>query len=108
MSDGRKRGLFLLLNFLKNCGYSNEKILEIVNDWNKKNPNPLSENYILRQAKYYLEKRENPYIMPSCNRSEYYDNTNICKPDEICNNKLIKNPLNYPFKKMKHVKSKSS
>lgn len=105
VNDGRKRGLFLLVNFLRIVGYSNERILEILKEWNKKNSNPLPENYLLRQAKYYLEKRESPYIMPSCNRSEYYDNTNFCNPDEICQNKLIKNPLNYPFKKMKHDKS---
>jgi len=105
LRDGRKRGLFLLLNFLRISGYEKEKIWEIVEEWNKKNENPLPQRYLLSQFKYFVERRDNPYVLPSCDRAEYYDDTGFCNPDEICNNKGIKNPLNYPFKKMKSVKS---
>ncbi|MEM5811694.1 MAG: hypothetical protein QXG91_03080 [Candidatus Aenigmatarchaeota archaeon] len=105
LEDGRKRGLFLLVNFLKRCGYTNEKIIEIIEKWNEKNVNPLPSRYVASQAKYYLERREEAYVLPSCNRAEYYDDTKFCKPDEICENKKIKNPLNYPFRKMKNEKS---
>ncbi|MCS7123508.1 MAG: hypothetical protein RMJ17_02975 [Candidatus Aenigmarchaeota archaeon] len=105
LEDGRKRGLFLLINFLKKCGYDNEKIMKIIDEWNKKNKTPLPDRYVLSQAKYYLERREEPYVLPSCNRSEYYDDTKFCTPDMICQNKNIKNPINYVFKKIKNDKS---
>ena len=41
MADGRKRALFVLVNFLSSCNYSNEEIEVLIKEWNQRNREPL-------------------------------------------------------------------
>ena len=104
--DGRKRALFILLNFLKNIGYKNDEIEKYVYEWNKKNYEPLRENYVKAQLTWY--KRQEKNILPqNCpqrednlpilNQQNIYVDLGVCKPDDFC--KLIKNPVNYATRK---------
>lgn len=98
MEDGKKRLVFVLHNFLANTGYSHEEIEHLLLEWNKKNPEPLRENYI--QAQLSWAKRQKQSIMPpNCNNPGYYLAMNICKPNALC--RTIKNPVNYTLKSMK-------
>ncbi len=93
LEDGRKRFLFILLNFLKKCGYSKEEIVEIVEEWNrKKNKEPLRESYVKAQLKYFLEKNKE-YLPPNCDNKDYYGDLRICEKDFLC--EKIKNPFMY-------------
>lgn len=104
-SDGRKRALFILMNFLKNVGYNNKEIEECIIEWNKRNKEPLRENYIISQLNW--NKRQKQNILPqncpkdkenlSNNADNIYVSLDICNPDGLCN--LIKNPVNYTIKK---------
>ena len=106
--DGRKRALFILLNFLKNIGYKNDEIEKYVYEWNKKNYEPLRENYVKAQLTWH--KRQEKNILPqNCpqrednlpilNQQNIYIDLGVCKPDDFC--KLIKNPVNYATRKQR-------
>lgn len=107
IEDGRKRALFILINFLANLGWSWEEIEKLIWDWNDKNPDPLRERYIEYQLQWHKERYNKglKYLPPNCSNDTYYKDMGVCNPDEIC--KLIKNPISYPLKKLKIEKSKN-
>lgn len=104
LEDGRKRSLFILINFLKSVGWNHDTIVEEVEEWNKQNTNPLRESYVNSQLNWH--KKKNSYLPPSCKNKDYYSDVGICSPDDIC--KKIKNPVVYPFFKMKRKKVKKN
>jgi hypothetical protein len=92
--DGRKRALFILINFFGSLGTSDQEIEKKLSDWNQKNYLPLKKGYIQSQLSWY---RKNKALMPpNCSRSNYRE-LNVCKPDSLC--RAIKNPVNYAVKK---------
>jgi DNA primase catalytic subunit len=100
LEDGKKRFLFILLNFLRNVGYDYKKAEDLIMEWNGKNPEPLREGYILSQISWH--KRQNGKILPpncpvSSKEMNYYEDLRICKPDNLCSK--IKNPVNYAVRK---------
>ena len=62
LSDGRKRGLFVLLTFLRSAGFSPDEINKKVREWNEKNEPPLKEGYVRSQIEWHL--RQNKKILP--------------------------------------------
>ena len=101
LKDGRKRALFILMNFLKTMNWSYEEIEQTLLEWNKKNQPPLKENYVKTQLRWFKSKKTT-YTPPSCDNSIYYKDIGVCEPDNICSK--IKNPTQYPFKKMRKWK----
>ncbi len=89
--DGRKRALFVLLNFLKSIGYNHEQITEKINEWNKKNYKPLKDTYLRTQLDWF--SRQAKRLPPNCNLEEYYKGMSVCYPDGFCSK--VKNPINY-------------
>ena len=101
LKDGRKRSLFTLINFLRMMNWSQKEIVETVKDWNnKKNPKSLPSTIIIGQLRYHLSRETLP---ANCEGNGKKNNRTfygfICEPDSTC--KKIRNPLTYPFKKMK-------
>lgn len=95
--DGRKRGIFILINFLMSAGWPIEKIEAFLTDWNKKNYEPLKEGYLKAQILWY--KRQNTKVLPAnCDNQSYYKAMGICCPDNLC--AKIKNPINYAVRKL--------
>jgi len=92
--DGRKRAAFILINFFRSLKLSNEEIEKRLNEWNKKNFNPLKEGYIRSQLSWY--SRQKSMLPPNCDKPHYKD-LGICKKDNFC--KFVKNPINYTIKK---------
>ncbi len=92
--DGRKRALFILLNFLKSLKFDNEEIEKKIEEWNKKNYKPLKEGYIRSQLSWYNKQKS--MLPPNCDKPHYKDLA-VCKPDNFC--KFVKNPVNYTIKK---------
>ena len=99
--DGKKRFLFILMNFLKSVGYQIEETAEIIKEWNKKNEQPLKEGYIQAQISWHKKQKE-IILPPNCSNLSYYQDTAICKPDNWC--KFIKNPVNYATRKKRVLK----
>ncbi len=96
LTDGKKRALLILINFLNSIGWSYEQIENYVKEWNKKNPDPLRETYILGQLRYIKTKKVLP---PNCDNLAYMKGINVCFPDGFC--PKIKNPVNYAIAKQR-------
>jgi hypothetical protein len=100
ITDGKKRSLFSLLAFLKSMNWKQEDIEKRIRDWNLRNAAPLTERFIKTQLKWHFRQSRN-LIPANCVSELFYDSIDVCKPDEICDLKKIKNPVNYPFRLMK-------
>ncbi len=100
IEDGRKRSVFVLATFLRLVGWDQKMIENTLEEWNKKNPEPLRPNYIKSQIKWY--SRNIGYLPPNCDNKGYYKDMKVCFPDNIC--KQIKNPVTYSFKNQKYKK----
>ncbi|MCD6215462.1 MAG: hypothetical protein J7J92_00095 [Candidatus Aenigmarchaeota archaeon] len=103
LEDGRKRSLFTLITFLKMMNWSWKDIEDKLFEWNKKNNQPLAENLILGQLRWNQQQKS--ILPPNCAGDGRATNELfygfVCKPDKLC--KHIKNPVSYPFKKMKQM-----
>ena len=104
MSDGRKRSVFILNNFLRNMGWTPDKIEKKLIEWNKKNKPPLPERYIRTQYRWHNRQKRN-ILPPNCEHQNFYVSMGVHLPDEVCKGwtkeVTLKNPVNYPFRKIK-------
>tara|TARA_Y100000310_G_scaffold345598_1_gene467049 strand:- start:409 stop:1716 length:1308 start_codon:yes stop_codon:yes gene_type:complete len=95
--DGRKRALFILINFFGKVGYNQEAIEEKIKEWNSRNAQPLKEGYVRSQLSWY--KRNKSLLPPNCDNHAYYKSLLVCKPDNFCSK--IKNPVHYAVKRQR-------
>jgi DNA primase large subunit len=104
VTDGRKRSVFILVNFLRNMGWNVDQIEKRLVEWNEKNYPPLRTNYLRSQLRWHFRQDRN-LLPPNCDNQNFYISMGVCDPDEICKggtDKItIKNPANYPFRKMR-------
>ena len=98
LQDGKKRSLFVLMNFLNSCGWEYDKIDELLEIWNKKNPDQLREVIIKGQVRYHKANKKK-VLPPNCSNKSYYIDMHVCNPDNFC--PKIKNPVNYAILKQK-------
>ncbi len=98
MEDGRKRAIFVLINFLSSTGWEYKAVENIIKDWNKKNKPPLGDAYIQGQLEYYMHKAKRA-LPPNCANPGYYSDMQIKCPDSFCNR--CKNPVVFAKRKMK-------
>jgi len=104
LEDGKKRALFAMVNFLGSNGWNYEQMESLLLEWNKRNPEPLRETYIIGQLRQW-EKKDS-ILPPNC--MKYYQDLHICFPDALC--KRIKNPVSYSIRRaisQKQQKTKS-
>ncbi len=100
LADGRKRSVFILINFLSTLKWKREDMENLILDWNKKNKPPLPENYIRGQLRWH-KNRGKIILPPNCLNEGFYQSFGACKPDNFCGkDRSVKNPVNYPFRKM--------
>jgi hypothetical protein len=97
IEDGKKRAVFVLINFLSSCGWEPDMVEKKILEWNEKNREPLRPVYILGQTRYAKQQGKRNLPPPNCNNPNYYLGIGVCKPDEFC--PRIKNPLQYAKKK---------
>jgi len=103
LEDGKKRAIFVLLNFLTNVGWDYEKIEARLEKWNKVNPDPLREVILKGQVRHHKNNKKK-VLPPNCQNKGYYLDMQVCHPDTLC--KKIKNPLNYALRKAYFLKQK--
>lgn len=99
LQDGKKRSMFMLINFLSSVGYTPDAIGAILHEWNKRNPEPLREVLLEGHLRYHKSrsKSEKPILPPNCHNMVYYKDMGVCRPDGIC--MKIKNPVHYVRRK---------
>ena len=96
--DGRKRGVFVLICFLRNMGWSFEDIDDYLKKWNDKAYEPLREGYIRGQLSWF--KRQGKVILPpNCGNDAYYKNMGIKCLGTQCSK--FKNPVNVALTRLK-------
>jgi len=104
LADGRKRSVFVLINFMRNMGWDINKMEKKLAEWNAKNSPPLRLNYLRSQLRWHTRQDRN-LLPPNCDNANFYLNYKICTPDDTCKSGTdkitLKNPVNYPFRKMK-------
>ncbi len=102
LTDGRKRSLFTLLNFLRSSNWNWEDIEKYVNEWNEKNKPPLRENYVRSQIRWH-KARSKQILPPNCLHPGWYEDFGVCDPDATCGGKekSVKNPVNYGPRKLR-------
>lgn len=106
LQDGRKRALFILVNYFTSIGWDYDMIEKRLKEWNAKNSEPLREVYLLGQTRYHKQQQKK-VLPPNCpkregniplyNQQNYYTDLRICNPDNFC--ARIKNPAQYTIKK---------
>ena len=101
--DGRKRSMFILLNFLRSAGWEYDKIENIMEEWNEKNQEKLKEVLIKGHIRYHKTKKKS---IPPPNCKKYYQDLGVCNPDNLRNR--IKNPINYSLRKSFSGKNKNT
>lgn len=98
LEDGRKRGLFVLLNMYKVTGYSWNEIENRIWEWNDRNDEPLGENYIKTQLRWHKNRSED-VPPPNYDSKGYYRDMNVYEGDNL--EEKVDNPVSYAFRKVK-------
>lgn len=93
MGDGKKRSVFVLINFLRSTGLDRIELEKMIYEWNKKNNPNLKEGYIGTQLSWAYNKKS--ILPPNC--KEFYQGIGCCLPDSFC--AKVKNPVNYFIRK---------
>src|SRR3989344_5596630 len=102
IGDGKKRGVFIFMNYLGKIGWNKEEIEAYLKKWNSTNAEPLREVYLKGQLHGFKAGDKLP---PNCSNDAYYKGIGICRPDSFC--PRIKNPVNYTILKWKrHLQEK--
>ena len=92
LEDGRKRSIFILLNFLSTMGWPKNDVENFIKEWNQKNKPPLKEGTLSSAIRAHMKGKQIA-PPPNCDRGGYYKDFGVCRPDGIC--QRIKNPVMY-------------
>jgi hypothetical protein len=106
--DGRKRALFVIINFFRTLGINYEEIEKKLSIWNKKNYKPLRKNYVEAQLSWFKrqEEKQGPRMPPNCKLGNYYKEIGVCEPIALCSK--IKNPVNFTIRKLRFSENKKT
>ena len=88
LEDGRKRGLFVLLTFLRNAGFSPEEINNRIRAWNEKNKPPLKEGYVRSQIEWNF-KQNKKILPPNYSNDSFYRDLGLFKEKPKTKNPLV-------------------
>jgi len=102
LTDGKKRAVFVLINFLSSVGWEYDAIEELLHKWNEKNPEPLREVYIQGQLRYHKQGKKK-ILPPNCNNKAYYQDLGVKCVDSVC--MRSKNPVNAALRNQKMAQS---
>jgi len=93
VTDGRKRALFILINFFRSIGMDKEELEKRIYSWNEKNEVALKTGYIKSQLSWSY--RHKPILPPNYDK-DYYKGIGIVPTEEELR---YKNPVNYVIRK---------
>ncbi len=100
VNDGRKRAVFILLNFFRSLDIPREELEKRIYSWNEKNEIPLQKGYITSQLSWAYRHKS---ILPPNFDKDYYKGIGVAPTDE---EKRYKNPVNYTVKKLLQASGK--
>ncbi len=88
LKDGKKRGLFILLTFLKSLNFSPEYIDMKVREWNKLNETPLKEGYVKSQIDWHL-KQKKQILPPNYSNNSFYKDLGLLDEKTDAKNPIV-------------------
>ncbi len=103
MADGRKRSLFILINFLRNMGWDADKTEKRIFEWNEKNYPPLRNNYLRGQLRWHFRQGERNLAPPNCDNENFYKPLGLYDLCKDLHSRGIKNPVSYPIRKVSKI-----
>jgi len=89
LQDGRKRALFVLINFFRSIGMEKEELEERISKWNEKNEVALKQGYIKSQL---IWSYRNKIVPPPNFNKDYYKGIGIIPTEQELR---AKNPTSY-------------
>ncbi|MFB6208203.1 MAG: DNA primase small subunit domain-containing protein [Candidatus Nanohaloarchaea archaeon] len=98
LKDGRKRALFILINFYRTVGYGWDEIESKIWEWNERNHEPLRESYVKGQLNWH-RRRDEDVPPPNYDSKGYYRDIGVYEGDPL--EEKVPNPVSYAFKKAK-------
>ena len=98
LEDGRKRALFILVNYLTSIGWGYDMIEKKLKEWNAKNKPSLREVYVVGQLRYHKQMKKK-ILPPNCDNEMYMAGIGVHKLCEELHKKGIKNPVQYTIRK---------
>lgn len=98
LEDGRKRGLFVLINFYRTVGYSWNEIESKIWQWNERNKEALKESYVKTQLRWH-RNRDEDVPPPNYDADGYYKDMQVYEGDRL--EEKLPNPVSYAFKQAK-------
>lgn len=102
LEDGRKRALFILLNFFTSIGWDYDMIEKRLKEWNAKNREPLREVYLLGQLRYHKQMHKK-ILPPNCDNEMYMVGIGVHRLCDELHKKGIKNPVQYTLRRARLV-----
>lgn len=100
LEDGRKRGLFILINFYRTVGYSWNEIESKIWEWNERNKEALKESYVKTQLRWH-RNRDEDVPPPNYDADGYYKDMQVYEGDRL--EEKLPNPVSYAFKQSKKM-----
>ena len=88
LDEGRKRGLFVLLTFLRSVNYTPEQINKIAREWNEKNDPPLREGYVKSQIEWHLRQKRK-ILPPNYSNDAFYRDIGLIDKKPNTKNPLV-------------------
>lgn len=105
LEDGRKRGLFILINFYRSVGYDWDIIEKKMWEWNDRNDEALREAYVKSQLRWH-RNRDEDVPPPNYGSNGYYRDMQVYEGDNL--EEKVSNPVSYAFRKAKKRNSGES
>lgn len=105
LKDGRKRGLFILINFYNVTGYSWPDIEKKIYEWNERNHEKLRESYVKSQLNWH-KKRDEDVPPPNYDSNGYYKDMNVYEGTKL--EESVANPVSYAFKRKRDIEGSES
>jgi len=96
LEDGRKRGLFILINFYRCVGYGWDEIEQKMWEWNDRNKEALTESYVKSQLRWH-RNRDEDVPPPNYSSNGYYKDMQVYEGDNL--EEKVSNPVSYAFRK---------
>ncbi len=88
LKDGRKRGLFVLITFLKSLNFPTEYVNLKVREWNQKNDPPLKEGYVRSQLDWH-SKQKRKILPPNYSNDSFYKDLKLLDYEPNTKNPLV-------------------
>ena len=95
MKDGKKRAMFVLINFLSSVGWDADAIEKRLDEWNKKNAEvgeQLRETILTGRLRYHRQQKKT-VLPPNCDNAAYYSSMGLKCNEQICSR--CTNPVQY-------------